>query len=63
MENQNYRKVDKDCVCLAQTAEETHRAMLLNLADMWLHLAAQVANDHQWMDDGRPGARSDKHST
>jgi hypothetical protein len=56
----DYRKLAEDCVRLAQTAKETHRAMLLNMANTWLQFADQVARDHQWMADG-PDARSDNH--
>ena len=56
----DYRKIAEECVRLAQTANETHRAMLLNLAHTWLQLADQVANDHQWTVNGHD-ARSDKH--
>jgi hypothetical protein len=54
----DYRKLAEDCVHLAQTAKETHRAMLLNLASTWLQLAEQVAKDRQLMASG-PDARSD----
>ena len=56
----DYRKLAEDCVRLAQTAKETHRALLLNLAHTWLQFADQVANDHQSTAD-RTDARSDKH--
>jgi hypothetical protein len=56
----DYRKLAEDCVRLAQTAKETHRALLLNLARTWLQFADQVANDQQWKADG-PDARRDKH--
>ena len=56
----DYRKLAEDCVRLAQTAKETHRAMLLNMAHTWLKLADGAANDHQWMDKG-DDARNDKH--
>ena len=55
-----YRRLAEDCVRLAQTAKETHRAMLLNMARTWQQLADQVANDHHLMADGQD-ARSDKH--
>jgi hypothetical protein len=32
----DYRKLAEDCVRLAQTATEVHRAMLLNMAHTWL---------------------------
>jgi hypothetical protein len=56
----DYRELAEDCVRLAQTAKETHRPMLLNVAHVWLQFANRAANDHQWMADGH-GARSDKH--
>ena len=56
----DYRKLAEDCVRLAQTAKEAHRAMLLNMADTWLLFAEQVAKDHQWMANGHD-ARIDKH--
>jgi hypothetical protein len=56
----DYRKLAEDCVRLAQTAKETHRAMLLNMANTWLQFADQGARDHQWVADG-PDARSDNH--
>ena len=56
----DYRKLAEDCVHLAQTAKDTHRVMLLNMAHTWLKLADGAANDHQWMDKG-DDARSDKH--
>ena len=49
----DYRKLAEDCVRLAQTAKETHRAMLLNMANTWLQFADQLARDHQWMANGR----------
>ena len=42
-----YRKLAEDCVRLAQTAREIHRAMLLNMASTWLQFADRVGNDHQ----------------
>jgi len=42
-----YRKLAEDCVRLAQTAREVHRALLLNMANTWLQFADRVANDHQ----------------
>jgi hypothetical protein len=45
----NYRELAEDCVRLAQTAKEAHRAMLLNMANAWLQLAGRAANDEQWM--------------
>jgi hypothetical protein len=56
----DYRKLAEDCVRLAQTATEAHRAMLFNLAHTWLQLADRAASDHQWMVNGYD-ARSDKH--
>jgi hypothetical protein len=56
----DYRKLAEDCVQLAQTAKEAHRAMLLNMANTWLQLADQVASDRQWMANGHAG-RCDKH--
>ena len=56
----DYRRLAEDCVRLAQTAKETHRAMLLNMANTWLQLAGQVASDRQWIADGHD-VRSDKH--
>jgi hypothetical protein len=56
----DYRKLAEDCVHLAQTAKETHRVMLLNMAHTWLQLADRAANDHNWTVDGHE-ARSDKH--
>jgi hypothetical protein len=35
----DYRKLAEDCVRLAKTAKETHRAMLLNMAHAWLQFA------------------------
>ena len=48
----DYRKLAEDCVRLAQTATEIHRAMLLNMAHTWLQFADRAANDHQWMAEG-----------
>jgi len=53
----DYRKLAEDCVRLAQTAKETHRAMLLNMANTWLQFADQVARDQQWMANGRGRAQ------
>jgi hypothetical protein len=57
----DYRELAEDCVRLAQTAKETHRAMLLNMANMWLQLADRAANDQRWMVVDH-AVRSDKHS-
>jgi hypothetical protein len=56
----DYRQLAEDCVRLAETAKETHRVMLLKMANTWAHFADQVAQNHQWMANG-PDARSDKH--
>jgi hypothetical protein len=56
----DYRKLAEDCVRLAQTATETHRAMLLNIARTWLQFADRAASDHQWMVN-RHDPRSDRH--
>jgi hypothetical protein len=49
----DYRKLAEDCVRLAQTANQVHRAMLLNMAHTWLQLADRVDDDHQWIVKGR----------
>jgi hypothetical protein len=56
----DYRKLAEDCVSLAQTATEAHRAMLLNMAHAWLHFADKAARDHQWIVNDQT-ARSDRH--
>jgi hypothetical protein len=56
----DYRKLAEDCVRLAQTAKEAHRAMLLNMAHTWLHFADRAAHDHEWIVDGH-APRNDKH--
>src|SRR5580704_4677180 len=56
----DYRKLAEDCVRLAQTATEVHRAMLLNMAHAWLHFADRAARDHEWIVNDH-SARSDKH--
>jgi hypothetical protein len=55
----DYRKLAEDCVRLAQTAKDTHRAVFLNMAHAWLQLAERVANDHHWMVNDQE-AHSDK---
>ena len=49
----DYRKLAEDCVRLAQTAKETHRAMLLNMASTWLQFAERAAHDHDWIANER----------
>ena len=56
----DYRKLAEDCVSLAQTATEAHRAMLLNMAHAWLHFADRAARDHEWIVNDQ-AARSDRH--
>jgi hypothetical protein len=56
----DYRKLAEDCVSLAQTATEAHRAMLLNMAHAWLHFADRAARDHEWIVNDH-AARSDRH--
>lgn len=56
----DYRKLAEDCVRLAQTAKEAHRAMLLNMAQAWLHFADRAARDNaRIVNDYAP--RSDRH--
>jgi len=56
----DYRKLAEDCVRLAQTATEVHRAMLLNMASTWLHFADRAARDDEWIVNDH-AARNDKH--
>jgi hypothetical protein len=56
----DYRKLAEDCVRLAQTATEAHRAMLLNMAHTWLHFADRAARDGEWIVNTH-ARRSDKH--
>jgi hypothetical protein len=56
----DYRKLAEDCVRLAQTATEVHRAMLLDMAHTWLQFADRAAHDHEWIVNAQ-AVRSDKH--
>ena len=56
----DYRKEAEDCVHLAQTATEVHRAMLLNMAHTWLQFADRAAHDHGSIVNDR-APRNDKH--
>ena len=56
----DYRNLAEDCVRLAQTATEVHRAMLLDMAHTWLQFADRAAHDHEWIVNAQ-AVRSDKH--
>jgi hypothetical protein len=56
-----YRKLAEDCVRLAQTGNDVHRAMLLNIAHTWLWLADNVADDRQWIAEGCFSGSDERH--